>query len=102
MGLWCYCLETVGSAGPLSQLGHGLSVVLSKWGARDLSWGVLPSSPSLWFCFLDLCKQTPPEEGWSTQAADILQHCLPEAAPMALATFPPRVLKLRKGKYILR
>lgn len=94
--------DCVGSAGPFSQLGHGLSAVLSKWGARDLSWGVLPSSPSLGFCFPDLCKQTPLEGRAVHAGSRHLTTLPPRSSPMALATLPPHVLKMRKGNYILR
>lgn len=93
--------DCVGSSGPLSQLGHGLSAVLSKWGARDLSWGVLPSSPSLGFCFPDLCKQTPLEGRTVHAGSRHLTTLHPRSSPYGPCYISSLCSQAEEGNYIL-
>lgn len=78
----------MGMLGPSVSWGLDYSVALAKLGAADLSWGGLPGP------FL---------EGRAVRTGSRHLATLPDrSSPMALSTFPPGVLEVKKGNYTLK
>lgn len=97
MGLWRDILKVMWEVlGPSVSWGLNSFVALSRLGATDLSWGRLPG-PFLQSCYSSLYEQTP-LEGRAVHAGSRHLTTLPDSSsPMALSTFPPGVLEVKKG-----
>lgn len=86
--------DYVRSAGPFSQLESGLFCGPCQAGSHgpELGWTPWPLPEATEASVSRLHWR----EEQSAQEADILQHYLTKAAPVALSTFPPGILEVKK------